>query len=166
MKTVAASLRLTAIAVGLALSAPAAAAPRIVFSIAQLREVVAQVDGVRTTRMVRASSVTPGDVVEYVLTYTNQGDEAATDAHIDDPIPKGTAYLANTASGEGAQVTFSTDGGRTFAPAVKLTRELRLPSGAVERRVAAPAEYTHVRWTLSQLAPGATGTVAFRVRVK
>ena len=35
----------------------------------------------------------------------------ATDAHIDDAIPKGTTYLAGSAVGEGAEVTFSSDGG-------------------------------------------------------
>ena len=161
MKTTAAVLRLAAVAAGLAL-----AAPRIVFSIAQFREVAEQKGGARTTRMVPAQSVSPGDVVEYVLTYANQGDAPATDANIDDAIPKGTTYLANTASGEGAEITFSSDGGKTFAPAVKLTYEFRLPSGAVEKRVATPAEYTHVRWTLKSVPPGATGKVAFRVKVK
>ena len=166
MKTTAAVLRLAAVAAGLALAAPALAAPRIVFSIAQFREVAEQKGGARTTRMVPAQSVSPGDVVEYVLTYANQGDASATDANIDDAIPKGTTYLANTASGEGAEITFSSDGGKTFAPAVKLTYEFRLPSGAVEKRVATPAEYTHVRWTLKSVPPGATGKVAFRVKVK
>lgn len=163
--TPSASLRLAAVAAGLALALPAAAAPRITFSIAQLREVVEQQGAARATRMVPATTVSPGDVVEYVLTYGNEGDEAAVDAHVDDAIPKGTTYLANTASGEGAEITFSSDGGRTFAPAVRLTYEVRLASGAVERRVATPAEYTHVRWTLKKVAPGATGKVAFRVKV-
>jgi uncharacterized repeat protein (TIGR01451 family) len=159
-----AAVRLAALAACLALAAPVAAAPRITFAIAQSKEVADPKGGAPT--LVPAASVSPGDVVEYVLTYRNEGDQPATDAHIDDPIPKGTVYLANSAAGEGAEITFSSDGGRTFAPAVKLTYEYRLPSGAVEKRVATPAEYTHVRWTLKQVAPGATGKVSFRVRVK
>lgn len=161
-----ACLRLAALAAGLALAAPALAAPKLAVSIAQFREVAEVKGGVRTAKLVPVQSVSPGDVVEYVLTYANQGDAPATDAHIDDAIPKGTVYLAGTATGEGAEITFSSDGGETFAPAVKLTYELRLPSGAVEKRVATPAEYTHVRWTLKQVAPGAAGKVAFRVKVK
>lgn len=160
-----ASPRLAVVAALAALAAPALAAPRIAISIAQFREVVETRDGVRTTRMVPATSVSPGDVVEYVLTYENRGDAAARDANVDDAIPKGTTYVAGSASGEGAEITFSADGGRTFAPAVRLTYELRLPSGAVERRVATPAEYTHVRWTLKSVPPGASGKVAFRVKV-
>ena len=163
-----APIRLARLAIALAALAPAlaAAGPRMTVSIAQLREVTEQKDGARTTRMVPAASVSPGDVVEYVLTYANQGDAPALDANVDDAIPKGTTYLAGTATGEGAAVTFSSDGGKTFAPAVKLTYEFRLPSGAVEKRIATPDEYTHVRWTLKSVPPGATGKVAFRVKVK
>jgi len=53
----------------------------------------------------------------------------------------------------------------SFAVPVKLTYEIKLPSGAVERRVATPAEYTNVRWTVKQIAPGQGGQVSFRVRV-
>jgi uncharacterized repeat protein (TIGR01451 family) len=158
-------LRLAALAAGLALASPALAAPKITFSIAQLKEVAEQQGGARTTKLVPATSVAPGDVVEYVLTYRNEGDQPATDAQIDDAIPKGTTYLAGSAAGEGADVTFSSDGGRTYAPAVKLTYEVRLPSGGVEKRVATPAEYTHVRWTLKRVPSGATGKVSFRVKV-
>ncbi len=166
MKKFSAVIRLAAIAAGLLLAAPALAAPKITFSISQFKEVAEQKGGARTTKLVPAQSVSPADVVEYQLTYRNEGDAPAIDASIDDAIPKGTVYLAGSAAGEGADVGFSSDGGRTFAPAVKLTYEYRLPSGAVEKRVATPAEYTHVRWTLKKVEPGAAGKVSFRVKVK
>lgn len=149
----------------LLLSSPAWAKPRITVAISQAKEVVEGKGAVRTTRMVPTTSASSGDVIEYTLSYTNAGDEAATDAVIDDPIPKGTTYIANSASSEGAELSFSSDGGKTFAPAVKLTYELRLPNGQVEKRVATPAEYTHVRWTLERVPAGATGKVSFRVKV-
>ena len=163
-----AALRLAHLAIALAVLAPAlaSAGPRMTVSITQLREVAEQKGGVRTTRMVPAASVSPGDVVEYVLTYANEGDAPALGAKVDDAIPKGTTYLAGTASGDGAEITFSSDGGKTFAPPVKLTYEIRLPSGAVEKRIATPDQYTHVRWTLKSVPPGATGKVAFRVKVQ
>ena len=148
-----------------AFAAPASAKPHIVVSIAQAKEVVETKGGAQTRRMVPTQSASPGDVVEYVLTYANQGDEAATNAVVEDPIPKGTTYVSGSATGDGALLTFSADGGKSFAEPVKLTYEVRLPSGAVERRVATPAEYTHIRWTIAKLAPGAAGTVAFRVQV-
>jgi uncharacterized repeat protein (TIGR01451 family) len=152
-------------AAALALSAPALAKPRLVISIEQSKEVVDTAGGARNTRLVPARSAAPGEIVEYALTYVNRGDEAATDAIINDPIPSGSTYVANSASGDGAEITFSSDGGKSFATAVKLTYEIRLPSGAVEKRVATPAEYTHVRWKLKRVPPGATGKVAFRVKV-
>src|SRR5438876_9441274 len=152
-------------AAALALSAPALAKPRLVISIEQSKEVVDTAGGARNTRLVPARSAAPGEIVEYAVTYVNRGDEAATDAIIDDPIPRGSTYVANSASGDGAEITFSSDGGKSFATAVKLTYQIRLPSGAVEKRVATPAEYTHVRWKLKRVPPGATGKVAFRVKV-
>jgi uncharacterized repeat protein (TIGR01451 family) len=156
---------LGAVLAELAFAAPALAAPKLVVSLSQRREVVEQTAAGRTTRWVATQDAKPGDVLEYVLAYANQGDAPAADAVVEDPIPRGTVYLASTATGDGAEITFSSDGGRTFAPPVKLTYEVRLPSGAVEKRVATPAEYTHVRWTLKTVPAGATGTVTFRVKV-
>jgi uncharacterized repeat protein (TIGR01451 family) len=141
------------------------AAPKLEISVAQLKEVVERKAGAQSVRLVPTTEAQPGDVVQYVLTYANRGDAIARDAVIDDPIPKGTTYLANTAVGEGAEVTFSSDGGKTYAPAVKLTYEVKLPNGTVEKRVATPSDYTNVRWTLKTVAPGASGTVSFKVKV-
>lgn len=155
-----------AAAIATALAAtPASAKPRIVVAIQQAKEVVETTPKGKVTKLVPATSASPGDVLEYVLSYTNQGDEPATGAVIEDPIPKGTTYLASTAVGEAAEITFSNDGGKSFAPPVKLTYQYKLPSGAVERRVATPAEYTHIRWTVRKVGPGETGKVSFRVRV-
>lgn len=150
------------IATCLSLAFAAEAKPRLEISIAQEKEIV---DGAHKARLVPAQAAAPGDLVQYTLSYANKGDEVARDAIIDDPIPKGTTYIANSAAGAGAEVTFSSDGGKTFAAPVKLTYELRLPSGAVEKRIATPSDYTHVRFTIRQVPPGATGSVAFRVRV-
>ena len=144
----------------LLLAAPALAKPRITIAIQQFKEVA---DG-KNTKLVPVTAANPGDIVEYQLAYKNEGDEPATNAVIEDPIPKGTTYLANTASGD-AEITFSSDKGQTFAPPVRLTYEVKLPSGAVEKRTATPAEYTNVRWTVKQVAAGAGGKVVFRVRV-
>ena len=153
------------IAIGLTLAAGAAMAkPRLEISIAQAREVA---DGAapQKTRLVPVQSAAPGDIVQYTLSYANRGDEAAKDAVIDDPIPKGTSFIASSAIAPGAEVTFSSDGGKTFATPVKLTYEIRLPSGQADQRIATPGEYTHIRFTIKQVPAGASGSVAFRVRV-
>jgi uncharacterized repeat protein (TIGR01451 family) len=145
----------------LLLSGPALAKPKIVIEIHQFKEVP---DG-KATKLVPATGATPGDVVEYQLEFRNDGDEAATNAVIEDPIPKGTTYLANSANGQDAEITFSSDKGQTFAAPVRLTYEVKLPSGATEKRVATPAEYTNVRWTVKAVPAGGKGKVSFRVRV-
>jgi len=155
-----------ALAVAFLSFAPAASAgPRIEISISQTREVVEMKGGATTVKLVPAKTASPGDVVQYTLTYANKGDEFARDAAIEDPIPRGTTFVAGSATGEGAQIVYSIDGGKTFAPAERLTSEVRRPSGNLELRSAAPSEYTHVRWILPQVPPGATGSVTFRVRV-
>jgi uncharacterized repeat protein (TIGR01451 family) len=145
----------------LLLAGPASAKPRVVIEIHQFKEVA---DG-KTTKLVPATSANPGDVVEYQLDFRNEGDETATNAVIEDPVPKGTTYLANSAGGQGAEITFSSDKGQTFAVPVRLTYEVKLPTGATEKRVATPAEYTNVRWTVKEVPAGAKGRVVFRVRV-
>jgi len=141
------------------------AGPRLELRIEQLREVPDEQAGGAAVRLVPASAVHPGDVVQYVLRYVNRGDEVARDAVIGDPIPQGTTYIAGSAAGEGAEVTFSSDGGKTYASAVRLTYEIKTPAGAVEKRIATPGDYTHVRWTLRAVEPGGAGTVSFKVRV-
>ncbi len=158
---------LIALCASLLLIAPAGAwaKPQLALRIEQLREVADPGAGVGAMRWVPTREAHPGDVVQYVLHYANTGDEAARDARIGDPIPAGTVYLAGSAKGEGAEITFSSDGGKTYASPVSLTYEITTPSGAVEKRIAQPSDYTHVRFTLRSVAPGASGSVSFQVRV-
>jgi len=156
------------IAIVVSLVAGAASAkPLLEISIAQAKEVVetSGPSNSKTTRMVPTQSAVPGDVVQYTLTYANKGDEAANEAVIDDPIPKGTTFIANSATGEGADVSFSSDGGKSFAKPVKLTYEIRLPSGEVQKRVATASDYTHIRFIIKRVPAGASGSVVFRVHV-
>ena len=74
------------------------------------------------------------------------------------PVPANTTYLADSASGPGAIVSFSVDGGETYAPAESLMIEVE---GA--KQLAQAAQYTHIRWQLrNPLAPGATALARFR----
>ena len=150
----------------LSLAASAAfAKPKIELAITQAKEVVEVKGATRTVKMVPVKEATPGDVLEYTLAFTNSGDEPAKDAVIDDPIPKGASFLPGTATSEGAEVLFSADGGKTFASTTKVTYETRLATGQTDKRVASPGDYTHIRWIVKTIPPGATGKVAFRVRV-
>ena len=118
---------------------------------------------VRTEPVERASR---GDVLLYTLQIVNDGPGPALDARVDDPIPSGTVLVPDSAGGEGARITFSVDGGKTFVtyPAV---RPVAGPDGVVRDQPVAPQEYTHVRWTLTDpLDPGQARTAFFKVRVE
>jgi uncharacterized repeat protein (TIGR01451 family) len=145
---------------------PALAKPKLELAMTATKQVSELVAGKKVSKEVEAKSIAPGELITYTLSYVNKGDEAATDAVVDDPIPPGTAYVENSASGEGAYITFSNDGGKTYAKPVKLTYEMKLPSGKVEKRIATPSQYTHIRWTLKRVPPGTSGKLAFQAKVK
>jgi uncharacterized repeat protein (TIGR01451 family) len=103
--------------------------------------------------------VTPGDKLDFELSYRNVGAEPATGFTITDPIPASVAF----AGGESEGAVFSVDGGRTWGPLVAL--RVAQPNGA--SRPATPADVTHVRWVFARPIPaGATGSVSFRGVVK
>lgn len=113
-----------------------------------------------------ASATAPGDTLAYTIAYMNRGDEKATNAVIDDPIPRGTTFIPGSAYGARTEIVFSIDGGKTFKRPSLLTYEVRHPDGTVEKRTASPERYTHIRWIISTIPAGANGRVGFRVRVK
>lgn len=103
---------------------------------------------VTLVKSVDRANAPPGTALTYSITYASTGAAAAHAVTVTDLIPMNTAYVPGSAAGPGTTLTFSRDGGATF--------------GASD---APPV--THVRWTLAApLAPGATGSVSFRVTVR
>lgn len=108
-----------------------------------------------TARMVPASRLAQGQVVYYTVRITNPTPIFANKVQVSQMIPANTTYLAGSASGPGADIEFSIDGGQTFASA----NQLKLADGTL----APPGRYTHIRWRLhNPLAPGATALARFR----
>lgn len=136
------------------------APPIEVQTVAEKEEVFINGDGEEETRLVPAATVIPGDQVIYTVTFTNNGDDAAENVVITDPIPEQTQYVEGSAFGPGMDITFSIDGGQSFATTDSLT--VSEPNGSV--RPARAEEYTHVRWAMrSRLEPGSSGFARFRV---
>jgi uncharacterized repeat protein (TIGR01451 family) len=110
-------------------------------------------------------TVQPGDVIRYTLNSENAGDKPASDLVVTQPIPQRTAFRADSARANGAQLTYSIDAGQTFS-AQPLIEETQ-PDGSV-KMVPAPAEmYTHVQWDYSEsLQPLATVRATYEVAVK
>jgi len=115
---------------------------------------------------VPAGEAQPQDLIEYRLTYANEGEAAVRTVSIIDPIPAGTEYVGRTATQPGgAVVTFSVDNGKTFhAWPVRIRKIV----DGHEVEVEAPASMvTHIRWALNdELEPAARVNVAYRAVVR
>ena len=107
----------------------------------------------------------PGDTLLYTIIASNVGDGLMTEPEIVDPIPAGVTYLANTAKGDNANITFSIDQGRSYMPWPP-TYTVRNAQGELIERKAGPEMVTHIKWSLrSSMDPGDASTLAFMVEV-
>ena len=115
-------------------------------------------DGTKHTDIVPADHVLPGVEVIWNINYEVIGTQPISNAVIIDPVPKNMEYVAGSAAGDKAEITFSVDGGKTFAAPDQL--QVKNPDGST--RTALPKDYTTVRWVLKGKLPvGTKGTVTF-----
>jgi len=134
-------------------------------STAELETVVVNKNGEREIRRVDVSkaAIAPGDTIVFTTSYTNGGDKPADTLVVTNPVPEQMAYIGDTAEGKGSVITFSVDNGKTYGVPKSLT--IPLPDG--KARSAVPADYTHIKWTVSApVAPGGKGSVSFKAKVK
>lgn len=132
-------------------------------SIAQIEKEVVSADGKKHVERVPADKAVPGTAVLFSNTFENIGAKPAGNIVINNPIPANTEYQAGSAYGADTEITFSIDGGKTFA-APELLKVKAEQGGEI---LAKPAAYTNIRWSYkNQLAPGVTGEVGFRAVIK
>jgi uncharacterized repeat protein (TIGR01451 family) len=113
--------------------------------------------------LVPADRVVPGDEVFYTLEIRNTGSTPLPPPTVDFAIPEHMRYIANSAVGAGAEVSYSIDGGRTF----DRPESLLVAAGGRDQRTATVAEYTHIRWRLKHvLKSKAVALARFRAVVK
>lgn len=116
----------------------------------------------RDHELVPADRVIPGDEVFYTLEIRNTGSAALPSPTVDFAIPEHMRYIADSAVGAGAEVSYSVDGGRTFGQ----PENLRVAAGG-DTHTAAVAEYTHIRWHFKHpLKSKAMALARFRAVVK
>ena len=119
--------------------------------------------GVKVKKVGPPEKIVPGDEVTYSVTYTNKTGKPAENIVIVNPVPQHTRYKDGSAAGDGADITYSVDGGKTFATPDKLTVAIKDKSGKDTVRPAVAQDYTHIRWLIKQsVAPGQSGSVRFR----
>jgi uncharacterized repeat protein (TIGR01451 family) len=106
---------------------------------------------------VPATVIQEGQEIDYTVRIVNPDTVALPAAIVIEPLPTNTHYVAGSASGAGADIQFSVDGGQHFA------KPGALRSPVSSERVATAAEYTHIRWQLRYpLAPKAVVLARFR----
>lgn len=143
----------------------AAAAPDPGLQVKVIAEVEARSNrgGRPAVKLIPADRVVPGDRVIYTLEVRNTGAmpvEAPVVAHA---VPEHMRYIGDSAVGPGAEVTYSVDGGVTYARPETLS--VTGPDGKARRAVA--ADYTHIRWQLKHgLGPHSVAFVRFRAQVE
>lgn len=108
----------------------------------------------------------PGSTLEYVLTYTNTGDQSLSGFVIKNPIPANTSYLADSASSSaGSAFTVSIDFGATYE-SEPVTRVVTDADGNDKEIIIPVDQYNSVRWVVEDsLEAGATMTMKYRVTI-
>lgn len=101
-----------------------------------------------------------GTVVEYTAVYKNVGDQMATKAEGELPVPNGMTYVEKTANP--AKVMATVDGKNfSFVPLKRAENK-----NGKEEVVEVPVkEYRALRWQLGDIAPGKSVTVKARMKV-
>jgi len=114
----------------------------------------------------KVADVKPGEVLDWQIVSSNDGAGAARDYKAVGHIPAGTVLVAGSAAAEsGSNVTYSIDGGKTFATQPII--EERQADGTVKKVAAPVSMYTEVRYEWSDaLAPGGKLSASYKVRVK
>jgi uncharacterized repeat protein (TIGR01451 family) len=152
--------RVTSVCLLLVLTAAASAQEQghlSVQTVVQKQQVTIDENGEQQVALVPAETVVPGENVVYTITFTNISDEAAANVVITNPIADSLSYVDGSAFGPGAEIQYSVDEGKTFAPREKLSV---IEDGVA--RAARAEDVTHIRWVMQQeLAAGAQGVARF-----
>lgn len=128
------------------------------------QKTVVDAKGQSHVELAPVDKIVPGTVVTYVISYANDGKEAADKVVINDPIPEQMLYVDGSARGDNAAIFYSVDGGKHWAGKVS---ELSVTGEDGKKRQAAAADVTNLRWQVNgKVAPGAKGQVLFDAQLK
>ena len=117
-------------------------------------------DGKKIEKKIPAVKVLPGKMVYYTTEFKNISKKSVDGINIINPIPKLTRYIGKSASGANTSVTFSIDGGKTWASPDKLKKKGKDGKSTIAKA----SDYTHIRWKHNgPLQSGKTGKATFQV---
>ncbi len=135
------------------------AAPVVLSELSVQRVVLANRNSEQRESLEPAATAKPGDTLEYVARYRNQGKAPVQQLQATLPIPEGTSFVLKQA--KPAPQDASLDGVR-YAP-IPLKRMVRQADGREVEQLVPLEEYRYVRWSPQRLAPGADLSVSARV---
>ncbi|MCB2148772.1 MAG: DUF11 domain-containing protein [Deltaproteobacteria bacterium] len=142
------------------------AKPEVKVAITAEKEISVVENGQTVVKRVAADTVESKQTIFYTLTVTNSGDEKATNVVLNNPLPDGTAYVGNSAFGEGSTILFSVDGGKHYDTPARLTVTVKKTDGSTEKQIADPGQYTDIRWTIAAVPTGKSLTLGYEATVK
>ena len=145
---------LCTICVSVAASGQATSDSLAIKTVAEVETRVMQ-DGLEVVKLAPADRVVPGDEVIYTVEIRNIGAATVSAPIVSNPIPTHMAYVADSATAPGAEVSYSIDGGQNF----DRPENLRLVGTDGHVRQAIDKDYTHIRWKLKN--PLKSHSVAF-----
>lgn len=118
-------------------------------------------DGRTIVRLSPAIRVVPGDQVVYTVEIRNQGADALA-PQVTQPVPAHMAYVADSATGPGADITYSIGGVAFDHP-----DGLKTPGPDGKLHPASASNYTHIRWQFrNTLKSKSVAYARFRAVVK
>ena len=120
-------------------------------------------DGRDIVKLAPANRVVPGDQVIYTLEIRNPGRAAVREPVVTYAMPSHMMYVADSATGPGAEVRYSVDDGHHF----DRPENLRVSDSDGHSHPAKPDDYTHIRWKLKNtLKSKSVAFARFRAVVK
>lgn len=151
-----------ALALAFAASGQATLSPLVIKTIAEVQTKTLE-QGREVPKLTPAKRVVPGDQVIYTLEVRNTGATAVVAPTVTNPVPAHMLYVADSAAGPGAEVTYSVDGGRSF----DRPENLKVLGTDGHSRRALAKDYTHIRWQLKKtLKSNSVAYTRFRAVVK
>jgi len=112
-----------------------------------------------------AKETLPGQVMEFRIVFTNNGESGVSGIKVVDPIPENTRFIGDSHDADvAAQFEVSIDGGESFEvePVVRLETQA---DGSQKEVVVPPEQYTHVRWVASEELESKGGKHSYSYRV-
>ena len=112
-----------------------------------------------------AATVKSGEVMDWTITSTNEGNAPAREYKAIGVVPPGCVFVAGSATADGsATVSYSIDSGKSFS--ARPTIDERQPDGTIKKVAAPTSMYTQIRYEWADpLEQGAKRNASYKVRL-